>query len=241
MVRSSALDGCSQLRRGHARSGLPRANPAATERSTRSVVAILALPELAGRKLTDVERKKVQARRLTCLNCGRTDRLGFADETVRQSRYGIAVVVVCHCRVALVRKVMRGLVRPDLRRVHFSKQQDGDRRLVVKHIVLEDIQAFFATAHGRQIDARSECWINLVPQLVAFGVTELAIERIQAGEARDRRDIRDALKALGREDTVTYRHVDPAVEPMLWVADAVAWCVGAGSHWRTRIASILVQ
>lgn len=49
MLHSSALGGCSLLRRGHARSGLPRANPAATERSTRSVVAILALPELAGR------------------------------------------------------------------------------------------------------------------------------------------------------------------------------------------------
>jgi hypothetical protein len=106
--------------------------------------------------------------------------------------------------------------------------------------VLEDIQAFFATAHGRQIDARSECWIKLVPRLVALGVTELAIERMQGGEARDRRDIRNALKAIDRED-VTYRHVDPAGEPMLWVADAVAWCAGAGSHWRARIASILHQ
>jgi hypothetical protein len=159
------------------------------------VVAILALPGLAGGEPTDVARKKVRVSRLACLNCGRTDRLGFADETVRQGRYGIAVVVVCHCRVALVRKVMRGLVRPGLRRVHFSKQQDGDRCLVVNHIVLEDIQAFFATAHGRQIDARSECWIKLVPQLVTLGVTELAIERIQGGEARDRRDIRNALKA----------------------------------------------
>jgi hypothetical protein len=90
------------------------------------------------------------------------DRLGFADETVRHGRYGIAVVVVCHCRVTLVGKVMRGLVRPGLRRVHFSKQQDSDRRLILKHLVLEDIQAFFVTAHGRQVNERSECWKELV-------------------------------------------------------------------------------
>ncbi|MBV9143340.1 MAG: hypothetical protein JO115_20890 [Pseudonocardiales bacterium] len=166
----------------------------------------MALPELAGREPTDVAHKAGRVNHSTCLNCGRADRLGFADESVRASRYGIAVVVVCQCRVALVRKVMRGLVRPGLRRVHFSK-----------------------------------CWTKLVPQLVELGVTELTIERVQGGETRDRRDIRAALKAIGQGQELTYQHVDATGEPMLWVADAVAWCAGAGSHWRMRIAPILYQ
>jgi hypothetical protein len=33
--------------------------------------------------------------------------------------------------------------------VHFSKQRDSDRWLVVNHIVLEDIQAFFITRRRR--------------------------------------------------------------------------------------------
>jgi hypothetical protein len=76
-------------------------------------------------------------------------------------------------KVALVRKVMRGLVRPGLRRVHFSKQQDGDRWLVVNHLVLEDKQAFFTTwwRCGHQVDqAVLNSWVGIgFPRPEALG------------------------------------------------------------------------
>jgi hypothetical protein len=174
-----------------------------------------------------------------CLNCGRTDRLGFADETNRQGRYGIAVVIVCRCQVMIVSKVIQAAVRPGMRRSHFSKQRDPDRRMIVNQLVSEDIRALYTSACGRQTDARSECWTVLVPQLVRLRVVELTIERIEGGESRDRRDIRNALQGIGRGTELTYTHRDPAGEPMLWVADAVAWCAGAGSAWQTRISPIL--
>jgi hypothetical protein len=167
------------------------------------------------------------------------DRLGFADETARQGRYGILVAIVCPCQIVIISKVMQGAVRPGMQRVHFSKQQDRDRRLIVSQLRSEQIRALYASARGRQAGARSECWKALVPRLVALGVVELTIERMEGGEARDRRDIRDALLAMGRESGLTYAHRDPVGEPMLWAADALAWCAGAGSDWRTRIASIL--
>jgi hypothetical protein len=55
-----------------------------------------------------------------------------------------------------------------MRRVHFSKQQDRDRRLVASQLALEDICALYASARGRQTDARSECWRMLVPLLVGL-------------------------------------------------------------------------
>lgn len=186
-------------------------------------------------------RKKVHASRSPCPHCGRTDRLGFADETFRQGRYGIVVVLVCRCQVVIVRKVVQGSVRPGMRRSHFSKQRDRDRRLFVSQLPQKDLRALYASARGRQTEARSECWRALVPQLVALGVVELTIERMNGGEARDRRDIRTALLAAGGESALAYQHTDPADEPMLWVADAIAWCAGAGSLWRARIASILYR
>ncbi|HEU0089456.1 MAG TPA: hypothetical protein VFQ77_17735 [Pseudonocardiaceae bacterium] len=195
----------------------------------------------AGREATGVARKNARVSRSTCANCGRTDRLGFADETVRQGRYDVAVVIVCRCQRMIVSKVMQGLVRPGMRRGHFSKQRDRDRRLVVSQLALEDIHALYATARGSQTDARSKCWRTLVPQIVRLGVVELTIERMEGGEARDRRDIREALVAMGRASDLTYTHKDPAGEPMLWVADAVAWCAGAGRTWRARIDSILYR
>lgn len=176
-----------------------------------------------------------------CVSCGRLDRLGFADETVRNSRYGIAVIVVCPCRAAPLRKLVRGLVRPGVRRLHFTRQQDRDRRQFLARIEQEDLGAIFVTMRGRERDARSACWAALVPRLLALGVTELAIEQMEGGEDRDRRDIRAALIKEGRVRDFCYAHVDPRHEPLLWVADAVAWAAGAGGRWRERVELILAR
>ncbi|MEO7193383.1 MAG: hypothetical protein ABIZ05_00945 [Pseudonocardiaceae bacterium] len=187
-------------------------------------------------------RTRMRLGRSTCLNCDRVDWLGFADETRRQGRYGIAVVIVCPCQVEIVSKVMQGSVRPGTQRVHFSKLRDRDRRLVVSQLAPENIRALYVSARGRQTNARSECWRMVVPQLTELGVVKLTIERIDDGsKARDLRDIRNALLALNRKFSLTYQHEDQTGKPMLWVADAIAWCAGAGGTWQTRIAPILYR
>jgi hypothetical protein len=81
-----------------------------------------------------------------------------------------------------------------------------------------------------------------VPQLVELRVIKLTIEQIdEGGKARDLRDIRSALLALDREPRLTYKHEDQFGKPLLWVADAIAWCAGAGGTWRARIAPILYR
>ncbi|MDQ3274062.1 MAG: hypothetical protein M3Q39_03255 [Actinomycetota bacterium] len=79
----------------------------------------------------------------------------------------------------------------------------------------------------------------MVPLLVEHGIAELAIERMQGGEDRDRRDIRDALVRAGGTADFAYRHVESTDDPLLWLADIVAWAAGAGGLWRARIASLL--
>ena len=185
-------------------------------------------------------RHEGRARHLRrCPACCQVRRLGFADETARQGLYGIAVAVVCPCRAQALRKVLRSLVRPGVRRVHFSKQQDRDRREVLSRILCEDFRALFVVSRGREPEARSACWAQLVPLLLDHDVAELAIERMQGGEDRDRRDIRGALVRADRTADFTYRHVESTDDPLLGLADIVAWTAGAGGLWRARIASLL--
>jgi hypothetical protein len=189
-----------------------------------------------------VARKKLRVSRSACINCGRTDWLGFADETRRQGRYGIAVVIVCPCQVEIVSKIMQGSVPRHTRRVHFSKLRDQDRRLVLSQLSLQNIRALFVSARGQQTVARSECWGILVSQLVELGVVALTIEQIdEGGKARDLRDIHNALLTIDQESNLTYHHEDQVGKPMLWAADAIAWCAGAGGTWRARIVPILYR
>lgn len=69
--------------------------------------------------------------------------------------------------------------------------------------------------------------------LVELGVTRLVIESNQHQDERDRRVLAKELRhTIG---TFTYEHLKPAEDPILWVADAVAWCHGAGGDWSRRL------
>ncbi|HET9255997.1 MAG TPA: hypothetical protein VFO16_12450 [Pseudonocardiaceae bacterium] len=165
--------------------------------------------------------------------------MGFADETYQRG-CEIAVVIVCRCQLEIVAKVIKGRSHKTLRRIHFSKLKDSDRRLVANLLAEESILALFVSVRGRQTVARSECWRRVVPPLVKLGVVALAIEQVGDGaKARDRRDIRNALMTIDQESRFTYDHEDPVGKPMLWAADA--WCAGAGGAWRARIATILYR
>lgn len=175
-----------------------------------------------------------------CRCCGSHTRHGFVDETARGNSYGIAAVIVCPCRTAALRRTARGHLRRGQRRVHASKQNDADRKLFLDAVIARDVAAIFVVTQGRKLTARSPCWALLMPRLVSAGVTSLVIEGIEGREDHDRRDIRDALLRLGNVGLLAYRHADPATEPLLWVADAIAWAAGAGGHWRARVAPVLI-
>ena len=64
---------------------------------------------------------------------------------------------------------------------------------------------------------------------LSAGDRQLTIEQVdEGGKSRDNRDIRHALLTIDRESSLSYAHEDPDGKPMSWVADAVAWCSGAG-------------
>jgi hypothetical protein len=40
---------------------------------------------------------------------------------------------------------------------------------------------------------------------------------------------------------LTYEHLRSHEDPALWIADAVAWCHGAGKDWRRRVAPLVKE
>ena len=55
----------------------------------------------------------------------------------------------------------------------------------------------------------------------------------------DVRTIRDTLGKRPSESNLTYEHLSGVHEQLPWVADAVAWCFGAGGDWHRRIAPLI--
>lgn len=65
---------------------------------------------------------------------------------------------------------------------------------------------------------------------------------LDSRESRDKDDravIKHLLGAHPGHPQLAYEHFRGQNEPLLWLADIVGWCWGAGSTWRKRIESVV--
>lgn len=160
----------------------------------------------------------------------------FVDESVR-STYLLCAVLVGG-RPDSVRPAVRRLCRPGQRRFHFAKEGDARRRELLSAITGFGVEARVFTCRGPAEAARAACLTALVADVVGLGTTSLVIEDQDGMRRRDVLVIDAALRRHG-VGGLDYRHAEPHEEPLLWVADAVAWAVGRGGDWRRRVEPML--
>lgn len=160
----------------------------------------------------------------------------FADESARQ-RYLVAAVLLDPTEVDPARRALRGLCMAGQRRVHFAKESDSRRRTVVSTLLRLGLRTRVYECAGRDVPARATCLAHLVDDLVDLGAVSLVLETLDPQVRADRTTIRSRLEVSG--GSLTYGHRRAHEEPLLWAADAMAWCYGAGGEWRRRIAPSL--
>ena len=54
-------------------------------------------------------------------------------------------------------------------------------------------------------------------------------------------DARTIRRVRSREPLLTFEHRASRDEPMLWVADGVAWAIGARGPWPERLGAVLTK
>ena len=178
----------------------------------------------------------------SCSACRRRDRWhGYADETIRNGRYGIPVAIECACRLQEQRRMARSMLLPRQYRLHMAKEQPSRRRLILSAIRRSGLRALHAEARGKQHAARSDYWTTVVPRLLELGVSRLDIEQTNGCEQVDKTSISDALAKADSMRQHQYAHQSHRAEPILWLADAVAWAAGHRGEWRMAISGILLD
>lgn len=60
------------------------------------------------------------------------------------------------------------------------------------------------------------------------------IERDESIEKADRQILFREVRRHGLGDILSYAHEVPHQEPLLWVADAIAWSYTKGGEWKKR-------
>jgi hypothetical protein len=119
---------------------------------------------------------------------------------------------------------------------HFQAEHDTRRRKILAALVSAGIRARVYLGTGRPERVRSMCLDRLVADAVELEADRLVLEsRGVAADRTDRATIHRILAGVAA-DRLAYEHLCPHEDPVLAIADAVAWAYGAGADWRRRVA-----
>ena len=152
----------------------------------------------------------------------------------------MCVVVVANGDVDALRRLVRSFCLPGQRRWHFVHERDSRRRQILDAILASgQATALIYYGKGRDTEIRAESFRRMVDPLIDRHVARLIIESREGRDDLDRQVLVGQLR--GRRDAFLYDHMPPHGDPLLWIADALAWCSSAGGPWQERIDPITVS
>jgi hypothetical protein len=165
----------------------------------------------------------------------------FADESRRGSTYLIATAVAHPANLRFIRRGLRSLLLPGQRELHFNDQKDPRRRMLADAIARLPLEVLiYRRCIDRYVEAaRQECINRIACDLLARGAHRLVLDSRAQLDTHDAATIRTVFIRQPECEKFVYEHVDSVGESLLWVADAGAWCFGAGGAWRRRINPIV--
>lgn len=165
----------------------------------------------------------------------------FIDESFRAGEYIVCAVVVDSSEVAKVRQAMRRTLKGSQGRVHMAKENANNKRGLLDTVAALEVDAHVVTVRVRdrsQRRARDVCLRAIAKALHARVVRRLVIESCD----QDRDDLQvlgDVFAELGAVHDVDIAHLRPHEDPILWVADVIAWAYGRAGEWGRRVAAII--
>ena len=154
----------------------------------------------------------------------------YVDESYRQGGRYLLAVVIADGQVGAARQALRDQAREFKKPVHFNALTPAQRSTAMTTISslvgLRSVVFEHRMARGEsQMDARAIVLTATVAMLQEEGVSSLVLDHFQGAETIDGGIIRRAREQR-RQATLNYRHAHYSDEPLLWVADALAFNAG---------------
>ena len=141
-----------------------------------------------------------------------------------------------------LRKILRSEVRNGQRAIHFSKEENSRRRQLLSLFERTGFQAYlFKSEKPNDLDARFECFEQLVQVAQIYGESRLVLERDDSVFKFDEKSLYRLIQESDAKGKLGFEHLYRHEEPILWVADAIVWCANRGGEWRARSAGLLMK
>ena len=162
----------------------------------------------------------------------------FIDES-KQNGLTMVVVSVDATHIGSVRARISTLPRRRGSALHFTKESNATRASALREIASLPLSAFIIQVPKavRPILARERAIRKIASEAKIMRPTRIVFERDAAVELNDRRWLRDELIRTNIE----YLHLGKNGDPLLWIADAIAWADNRGGDWLKMIAQLITK
>lgn len=165
----------------------------------------------------------------------------YVDESKSKGYIMVAAVVVPG-DVAALRQEIRALVLPGQRRIHFTKEGDQRKRKILSRLTELGVQAHvFHCDSKNDAIGRENCLISLVAHAAEHAYTRIVLERDESIDKTDRRILYREVNNRGLGNSLSYELEHAQQEPLLWIADAIAWSYTKGGDWKRRAGELIVS
>ncbi|WP_152977988.1 hypothetical protein [Curtobacterium sp. S6] len=161
----------------------------------------------------------------------------FVDES-KSNEYYIAASAVASNDVNETRKSVRGLMLPGQKRLHFKDEKDSRRKQLLKSFSDLGVEVSIYVAGGlKDKEARPLCLSALAKDLARCEVDRLYLEQDASTLVVDKKVLRNTFAEYSHSPSYVFPRASE--EPLLWIADAVAWCYQRRGPWIQRVAPLV--
>jgi hypothetical protein len=166
----------------------------------------------------------------------------YLDES-KAKNYVFIGVLVQDGDAPRLRKRVSALKMPGQRSIHFVKEAESRRRKLIQEISELEFSAVRFESKERNQKIARECCIREIVRFAAKNdIKSLTFERDESAVSNDEKWLKDEILRTQGIDKLGFVHLNRFEEPLLWVADAIAWCDTRGGDWAKRVnASIEIR
>jgi hypothetical protein len=161
--------------------------------------------------------------------------IAYIDEC-KAKRYVLALHLVDPKDQARLRRFLTENLLSGQRSIHFRKESPRRRKQLIKSFLNEKLEVvIFNETSMSSSPSRSIVIRALSSQIRNLGLTELVFELDETTLSHDSKLLSDLHIGLH------WDHRQRHQEPLLWVADAVAWCMNRGGEWERMVRPMIVE
>lgn len=164
----------------------------------------------------------------------------FVDES-KSKGYLIIAVIIAPGLLKSTRRKMLELRMPGQGHIHFVNERDSRRKLILSEIskIEMRVRAYKAIGYS-QAAGRDACIELMLDDIRSTEATSIVFEKDESSEKSDRMLLHRGLLARGLSKNIEYRFMSKSAEPIIWIADAIAWSYSRGGDFKRR-AQLLVE